>query len=205
MPFPTVDVQPGPKCLSAALLLAGFSDTTVYLPSVTDKCGVTWTKPTVLQIALAVVGGESTGHAWAYHNNLDIKGNVLSTDYGLMQLNAKAHPEMFAAVTSGTQPNWANYYDNCVVAYEIFQAGTLNAETVKQETNSFKPWNAYNNGGYLSERFGGRSWMDWASYGINQMHELVNSLMEAPAKLSKEAALQEVASINWDKLEYWTD
>ena len=157
MPFPAVDVQPGPKCLAAALLLAGFSDTAVYLPSVKDKCGVTWTKPTVLQIALAVVGGESTGHAWAYHDNLDIKGNVLSTDYGLFQVNSTAHAtEMFAGVSSGLQPNWANYYDNAVLAYEIFGTGTFNAETGKQETNSFKPWNAYNNGGYLNERFGAR-------------------------------------------------
>jgi|SRR5581483_10996254 len=187
MPFPEVSLRPGPKALSAALRLAGFSDT-VFLPAVTDKVGVTWSRPSELQIALAVVGGESSGHAWAYHQNKNG-----STDWGAGQINSTAHPAWFGPVTDPAQLNWANYYDNAQMMFTVY----------RNAGRKFTPWNAFTNGGYLKDRFEKHSWMHWAAHGVTLMQALVKQLMAGPPAMDELSALQEVASVNWDALRYW--
>ena len=178
MPFPAVKLKPGPKVLAAALALADFNPNPTR-PSVTDACGVVWAKPSSLQIMLAVIGGESSGHAWCWHVNTDG-----STDYGMSEINDTAHPQYFGKVTSPTQLNWANYAQNAVMAYAIYQAAGY----------TWAPWNAYSGGGYLAERYAGKSWMHWAQYGIDQMN----------AALKAGATLAQIASVDNDVLEYWT-
>jgi hypothetical protein len=186
VPFLSVTVKPGPTALAAALRLAGFNDK-LYMPAVTDACGVHWPAPDRLQVALAVAAGESSGTAEAYHENADG-----STDYGLMEINNKAHPEFFKSVTEPTQLIWSNYAQNAIMAWQVFEAAGY----------SFNPWVAYTAGGYLSERYENKSWMDWANYGVQQMNAGVIAL-EAK-KYSYVEALNELASIDNDPLEYWT-
>lgn len=179
-------VKPGPKRLAAALKYAGFSETKILAP-VTDACGVTWDKPSELQIALALCGGESSGAADAFHQNLD--GSV---DFGILQINDKAHNGWFTPQTVVQGWLWLDYLSNAEAAYEIYvQAG-----------RQFSPWKAYAGGGYLAERWGGRSWMDWASFGISQALPAVAALT-AQGK-TQAAALAMVASVSDDPLAYWS-
>lgn len=180
----TLVIKPGPKRLSAALRLAGFSEA-VTLPAVTDKCGITW-RPTELQVALALCGGESSGAATAFHMNADG-----STDFGVLEINNRAHAGYFGPQSAPDNWLWTDYLDNAEAAFEIYV-------TAKRR---FTPWKAYTGGGYLAERYQGRSWMDWASWGIGQMLPAVAALTKA-GKTSA-AALAQVASIDDDELRYW--
>lgn len=177
MPFPPVKLKPGPKVLAAALKLAGFSETSYY-PAVTDACGVHWAKPSGLQIALAIIGGESSGHAWCWNDNKDG-----STDYGVLEINDKSHPQWFGAQKSPTQLSVWNYAQNAQMAYAIHAADNF----------GWSAWNAYTGGGYKALRYAGKSWMDWAQYGINQML----------AAVAAGETLAKVASTDNDPLEYW--
>lgn len=178
-------IRPGPKRLSAALRLAGFSET-VPQPPVTDACGKHWPRLTELQVALALCGGESSGCATAYHQNKDG-----STDYGLLEINDKAHAEYFRN-TSGTAGwLWVDYLDNAEAAYEVYVSAG----------RKWTPWVAYTGGGWKAERYGGRSWLDWASYGISAMLPAVAAYVAAGRTLGDALAL--VASIADDPLTYW--
>jgi hypothetical protein len=67
---------------------------------------------------------------------------------------------------------------------------------------SFTPWAAYTGGGYLAERYKGRSWLDWASWGISQMLPAVAALTSQGK--TQATALAMVASVDLDTLVYWT-
>jgi hypothetical protein len=181
-----VQLKPGPKVLAAALKLAGFSETSYY-PVVKDAAGVTW-KPSGLQIALALCGGEASGNAWAYHRNLDS-----SVDYGILEINGVAHKQYFGQYSSvnPTAWNWMNYLDNAKAAYAIHAASNY----------SWSAWNAYTGGGYLSVRYQGRTWMDWAAHGVSTMLAAVASLVAEG--VNETTALAQVASVNNDPLVYW--
>jgi len=178
-------VKPGPKRLAAALKLAGFSETRV-LAAVTDACGVHWPKPSELQVILALCGGEASGCATAYHVNANG-----STDYGTLEINDKAHPEYFHQALSPTSWLWADWIDNAAAAWAVYIAAG----------RQFAPWKAYTGGGYLAERYGGRSWMDWASFGISAMQPAVAALVKQGKTQAQ--ALASVASVDDDSLKYW--
>jgi hypothetical protein len=186
MTFPSVTQKPGPIVLAAALKIAGFTDAT-HEASVRDACGVLWPSPSELQIAVAITGGEASGHAWIWHQ--DANG---SCDYGVLQINS-IHAQWFGAVEAPTQLNWANYAQCAQMAFSLYTSAG----------RSFKPWNAYTNGGYLAARYQGRSWMDWAEHGVTQMNAQVAALMKSNLALTEFAATAQVASINNDPLVYW--
>lgn len=177
-------IRPGPKRLSAALALAGFSATRVLAP-VTDACEVRWPEPSELQIALALCGGEASGATTAFHVNANG-----STDYGVLEINDKAHPEYFRQALSPTSFVWSDHIDNAAAAFAVYIAAG----------RSFAPWRAYTGGGYLAERYKGRSWMDWASFGISQLTPAVAVLVKRGK--TQAAALASVASIDLDPLIY---
>lgn len=183
----TIQLKPGPVVLAAALKLAGFSETSYYA-AVTDACGVHWSKPSGLQIALALCGGESSGNAWAYHVN-----DNSTIDYGVLEIDNSAHRSYFEEYSpvAPTAWNWMNYYNNAQAAYAIHEASDY----------GWSAWNAYTGGGYLAERYQGRSWMDWANHGITQMLSAVKTYV-AQGKAQPEA-LGIVASVNDDPLIYW--
>jgi hypothetical protein len=193
MGFPAVQLKPGPKRLAAALWLAGFPDG-LYYPNVQDACGVNWIKPSALHIALAVAGGESSGNSWCWRDD-----NDGSTDYGVMEINTRAHPEWFSLFPQPTHLNAWNYADNAKMAYTIYHNAAPNSPV----GGSFHPWMAYNGGGYLAERYGGKSWMDWAAYGLSQMWAAAGALTKANPKLTTAAAMASVASMDADPLKYW--
>lgn len=180
----TLVIRPGPKRLAAALKLAGFSEL-VPQPTVTDACGRHWETPTELQVALALCGGESSGNATAFHVNKDG-----STDYGVLEINDKAHPGYFRQPVAPASWIWADYLDNAEAAFEIYVS----------TGRKFTPWAAYTGGGYLAERYQGRSWMDWADFGIGQMQAAVVFLTEAGK--TQAAALAIAASVDDDPLIY---
>ncbi len=181
-----VKFRPGPKVLAACLNLAGFSSD-VVLPAITDAAGMTWSKPSELQVALAVAGAESSGHVYAYHANTDG-----STDFGFMEINDKAHPQWFGVISLATQMNWAIPVDNAMMAYQVYTA------TKAEGKNGFSPWVAYESGGYKAVRYQNHSWLYWASYGIAAMAAEVLSLVVAGK--TRLAALQYVASVDNDPL-----
>lgn len=181
----TVVIKPGPKALSAALKLGGFSETSYY-PAVTDACGVKWAKPSGLQIMLAIVGGESSGNAAAWHVNADG-----SLDYGLTMINDRAHPEYFAAPVKPDGWCWLDYLSSAQAAYAIHAAADY----------GWGPWNAYSGGGYKSERYAGKSWLSWAQYGVDQMTASVAALVKGGKTQAQ--ALAQVASVDADPLQYW--
>jgi hypothetical protein len=185
-----ISLHPGPKALTAAAMMAGFSPSKTF-PAVTDACGVLWHEPTELQIAVALTGGEASGNAWCYHINSDAGKSV---DFGIMEINGEAHKEYFGGY-SAMAPlawNWMNYLDNMRAAHDIYLK------------DGWKPWNAYTGGGYLALRYdspvhGSHSWMTWAQHGIAQAQAAVKAyqlLGKLPA-----AALALVASVNCDPLE----
>lgn len=178
-------IKPGPMRMAAALALAGFSDA-VLLPPVTDACRVTWSKPTELQVALALCGGESSDDATAYHVNTDG-----STDFGELEINDKAHAAAFTPQTDPAGFNWMDWLDNAAEAYQIYVAAG----------RKWTPWNAYTGGGYKSERYQGHSWLDWAAFGIGQMQTAVAALIKGGK--THDAALAYIASIDLDPLVYW--
>ena len=180
----TLIIKPGPKRLSAALRLAGFSETKI-LPPITDACGVRW-EPSELQVILALCGGESSGSSTAYH--LNANG---STDYGVLQINGKAHSGYFAPQTIPEGWIWTDYLDSAEAAFEIYVSAK----------RTFTPWAAYAGGGYKAERYGGRSWLDWASWGIGQMAAALAALTSQGK--TETAALAQIASIDEDVLRYW--
>jgi hypothetical protein len=177
-------IKPGPKRLCAALRLAGFSPA-VILPPITDACGVRWDKPSELQVAGAVAGGESSDSAGAFHVNADG-----STDFGEMEINDKAHSGMFTPQTIPDGFNWLDWIDNARAAFQVY----VDAQ------RKFTPWRAYTGGGYASERWQGRSWLDWSSFGISQMTPAVAALVRQGK--TQAAALASVASIDLDPLIY---
>jgi hypothetical protein len=193
MPFPDVQLKPGPKALAAAMFLAGFPDGK-YFPPVTDACGVVWQKPSALHIAIAVAGGESSGNSWCWR--VDDNG---STDYGVMEINTAAHPEWFGTVAPPPSLSVWNYADNAKMAYTIFH----DAAPDSPQGGSFHPWMAYNGGGYKAERYGGKSWMDWAAYGLTQAWAAAGALVKLNPKWTTVQAMARVASTDNDVLEYW--
>ena len=151
----------------------------------TDDCGVHWPKPSGLQLMLAIVGGESSGQAWAWHTNADG-----STDYGLCMVNDRAHPQYFSGPVTPTGFNWMDPLSSAQAAFEIHASANW----------GWGPWNAYSGGGYKAERYAGKSWLDWAQHGISQMLPAVAALVKAGK--TEAQALAQVASIDNDPLEY---
>lgn len=187
MPAMPVRLKPGPRRLAAALMLAGFSNSVTY-PDITDGDGKTWGKPGALLIALAISGGESSGNAWIYNQNKDG-----STDYGLMEVNSTYNPGQFKGYPSVTALNWANYADNAKMAYSVYSAAVTERKAANGPVNDdWKPWNAFADGGFKAERWQGKSWLDWAQYGIT---DLAAAQAAAPAQ-----PLTYFASIDLDPL-----
>lgn len=180
----TLIVKPGPRRLAAALKLSGFSQA-ISQPPVTDACGRHWTAPTELHVALALCGGEASGNCSAYHVNADG-----STDYGVLEINNHAHPEYFQGPVTPVSWNWLDYLDNCDAAFELYV-------TAKR---TWKPWNAYAGGGWIAERYQGRSWLSWADYGVTSMLSSYQALVKAGK--TPAAALAQIASIDDDPLIY---
>lgn len=177
-------IKPGPVRMAAALKLAGFSET-VILPAVTDACGVTW-RPSELQVALALCGGESSDDATAYHVNTDG-----STDFGELEINDKAHATAFTPQTDPAGWMWMDWIDNAAEAFQIYVAAG----------RKWTPWNAYTGGGYKADRYEDHSWLDWAAFGITQMQASLAALVKAGK--TEQAALAYIASIDLDPLVYW--
>lgn len=84
-----------------------------------------------LQTAVAIMCAESARFTQAFHNNLDENGSIKSTDWGLFQINDKAHPEIEV-------PAILNPITNATKAYEIF----------KGRGKRFTAWAAFNSGAY---------------------------------------------------------
>lgn len=80
-------------------------------------------------VATAVGMAESGGNPDATHHNAD--GSV---DYGVWQINSKAHAALFT-----TYPDWWSS-SNANMAFEVYTGGG----------NSFSPWTAYKSGAYLA-------------------------------------------------------
>ena len=177
-------IKPGPKRLASALRLAGFS-ANVKLPAVTDRCGTTWQHPSELQVILALAGGESSGNAAAYHVNPDG-----SADSGALQINDRAHASYFGPQTAPTGWLWIDWIDNAKAARDVYVAAG----------HRFTPWVAYGGGGYLSERYKGRSWMDWSAFGVAQMAAAL-AAYTAQGKAEGDA-LALIASVADDPLVY---
>lgn len=177
-------IRPGPKRLAAALRRAGFSETRI-LPAVTDACAVHWPAPSELQAILALCGGESSGNATAFHANTD--GSV---DYGVLQINGRAHASYFGPQTAVAGWLWTDYLDNAEAAFEIY----MRAE------RKFTPWVAYSGGGWLAERYGGKSWMSWSAFGVSEALKAIGAYV-AQGK-SQADAMALVASIADDPLVY---
>lgn len=97
----------------------------------------------VMKTALSTMGAESDRCPRAIHHNLSSTGSVLSTDYGLWQINTKWHPQ-FAS--------W-DLYDP-----------VANSKAAKQlyDRYGFTPWHGYEN----RDLYAG--WADWA---ISQAQE----------------------------------
>jgi hypothetical protein len=192
MPFRPVILKPGPMRIAAAAALAGFSPTITY-PDVTDGCGKVWTNPSALLIAVALAAGESSGNAWSYRVNFPNSAQQ-STDFGMWEVNNIYNAEYFSAIESYSQLNWAIFYDSADMAYAIWQAARKERIIAKGEPGAdWLPWHAYSGGGYCSARFGGKSWLDWAQYGIDQMN----------VQLKARQTLDQIASIDLDPLVYW--
>ncbi len=84
-----------------------------------------------IPLAASVMSAESLRYVRAWHDNLSEMGDeVLSTDYGLFQINDVAHPDIDVAMF-GFDPKW-----NVHQAHKIFVA----------HGNSFAPWAAYDSG-----------------------------------------------------------
>jgi hypothetical protein len=101
-----------------------------------------WKDANNLLISVSVEIAEGNGYTEAVHINddavLDAEGNVItpaSEDWGLWQINNRAHPSVTKA--QAFDPAWATRF-----------ARQLYADT----GNSFRAWAAYNNGAWKGER-----------------------------------------------------
>ena len=84
-----------------------------------------------LRTAVAVMTAESQRWTRAWHHNRNDKGEIVSTDRGLYQINDKAHPQF--------PEEWMwDPIRNAGFAYRLSAGG-----------NDFRPWAAYNSGAYL--------------------------------------------------------
>ena len=194
MPTESVVLRPGPMRIAAVAALAGFSEAVTY-PTVTDGCGKVWKAPSALLIAVAIAGGESSGHAWVFRVDSD-----RSTDFGLWEINNADRPDFFGPVLNPLALNWAMIQDNAVMAYKIYQEA-IRIRTVDKLplTADWQPWHAYSGGGYKAARYGGRSWLEWANSGITQMHADLPGVAGATTAIK----LAKLASIDNDPLAYW--
>jgi lysozyme-like protein len=187
-----VTLKPGPVRAAAALALAGFNIHLSY-PTRTDGCGKVWTNPSALLIATSIAGAETSGEAWVFHGNQD---EFKSVDYGLMQVNDHYSPAYFAAQADAWQLNWAKYQDNAKMAYQIWSdAHKARTAANGSPDTDWKGWNSFNSGHYLRERYAGRSWLDWAHYGVSSM----------TTRLNAGETLESIASIDLDPLTYWQE
>lgn len=195
MPFRPVIMKPGPKRIAAACAMAGFSTTITY-PDVTDGCGKVWHNPSALLLAVALGGGESSGNAWAY--NINFPGTKQeSEDFGMWEINNVYNSQWFGPITTPMQANWAIYYDNADMFYSCWQWARKERILAKGPAfDDWKPWHAFSGGGYKSERYQGKSWLDWAQFGIDQMNADLNNGLGL--------TLDYIASIDLDPLVYWS-
>ena len=83
-----------------------------------------------LRDAVALMCAESARYTEAYHQNLDAKGKVDSTDWGLFQINDKWHPDF-------ELPEGLNPIVNAEYAHGMWKA-----------SRGFSPWAAYDSGAY---------------------------------------------------------
>jgi hypothetical protein len=144
---------------------------------------------------MAIAGGESSGHEWVYRVDPD-----KSTDFGLWEINNADRPDFFGAVTGPTVLSWSMIQDNAVMAYKIYREAVHIRQVDKLPlTSDWNPWHACSGGGYKSERYGGRSWLEWANVGITELHE---DLPGVPGATTA-AKLAMLASIDEDPLVYW--
>lgn len=84
-----------------------------------------------LETAVAVMTAESLRYVEAWHDNVDEDGNILSTDWGLFQINDKAQDIEL--------PYHLEPIPNAEKARDIY----------KGRGKSFSAWAAYNSGRYL--------------------------------------------------------
>jgi len=148
---------PGPVILAACATAAGFNQDAKY-PAVTDVQGKHWT-PSGLQIILALAGAESSGNAFAYHQN----ASDGSMDHGIWQINDKAHPEWFGPAADSSKSAY-NPWDCAVMAWLVHVGANY----------AWTPWVAYKTGAYLKWRDPAISetWMSWAAHGIAKLNTL---------------------------------
>jgi len=85
-----------------------------------------------LREAVALMCAESARFEEAYHYNVDEDGNLLSTDWGLFQINDKWHDDF-------EMPAGFNAIYNAGYAFKMW----------KDNGKSFNAWAAYTSGAYL--------------------------------------------------------
>ena len=84
--------------------------------------------------SVALMCAESARYTLAWHENLNEDATVvLSTDWGLFQINDKAHPDL------ELPEDYNNGIANAKFAHQIY----------KDHGKSFNAWAAYNSGAYL--------------------------------------------------------
>lgn len=83
--------------------------------------------------SVALMCAESARYTLAWHANLDAAGNLLSTDWGIFQINDKAHPDL------ELPEDYRNVIANAEFAHQIY----------KDHGKSFNAWAAYTSGAYL--------------------------------------------------------
>lgn len=103
--------------------------------------GAPWRDAVALSHAVATFFSESLLYTEAFHHNLDVDGNVVSTDWGPCQLNDKAHPNFFP---NGDHMVIACNPARCFgAAFEVFQASS----------GSLDPWFGWKNGVALDDYY----------------------------------------------------
>jgi len=86
-----------------------------------------------LRTSVALMCAESARYTLAWHENLSEDGTVVtSTDWGLFQINDKAHPDF------ELPEGYRNVIANATYAHQLW----------KDHGRSFNPWAAYNSGAH---------------------------------------------------------
>lgn len=105
-----------------------------------------WHDVWTLAAAIGTFASEALFHPAAFHQNVDADGNVVSTDWGMCQINDAAHPEFFPG---GSPANALDPQKAIAKSFEIWNAAG----------QSFDPWFGHKNQVYLDDYYLRRSWL----------------------------------------------